>query len=131
MHVFNQRQAADTGTNTHTNAFGICRVFTQTGIAPETIVETARVIAGARPASLVHPGRHTTWYGDDTQRTRAQALLSALLGAGCAVIGLLAAVMDFAAKANSARVTKTVANQTRMGERRVDGAFIGQVPSFQ
>jgi thiosulfate reductase/polysulfide reductase chain A len=54
--------------------------FTETTIAPETIVETARFIAGARPASLVHPGRHTTWYGDDTQRSRAIAILNALLG---------------------------------------------------
>ncbi len=54
--------------------------FAETGIAPETIVETARVIAGARPASLVHPGRHSTWYGDDTQRVRAVAILNALLG---------------------------------------------------
>jgi thiosulfate reductase/polysulfide reductase chain A len=28
----------------------------------------------------VHPGRHATWYGDDTQRSRAIALLNALLG---------------------------------------------------
>jgi thiosulfate reductase/polysulfide reductase chain A len=54
--------------------------FTETSIAPDTIVETARFIAGARPASLVHPGRHTTWYGDDTQRSRAIAILNALLG---------------------------------------------------
>ncbi len=54
--------------------------FTETTIPPETIVETARFIAGARPASLVHPGRHTTWYGDDTQRSRAVAILNALLG---------------------------------------------------
>jgi thiosulfate reductase/polysulfide reductase chain A len=54
--------------------------FTETTIRPEVIVETARVIAGARPASLVHPGRHTTWYGDDTQRIRAVAILNALLG---------------------------------------------------
>jgi len=26
------------------------------------------------------PGRHATWYGDDTQRSRAIALLNALLG---------------------------------------------------
>ena len=39
-----------------------------TGLAPELIRESARFIAGARPASLIHPGRHTTWYGDDTQR---------------------------------------------------------------
>ena len=51
-----------------------------TGIAPETIRETAREMARHRPASLVHPGRHATWYGDDAQRARAVALLNALLG---------------------------------------------------
>lgn len=51
-----------------------------TGIAPEKIRETARFIAAHRPASLVHPGRHATWYGDDTQRLRAVAILAALLG---------------------------------------------------
>jgi thiosulfate reductase / polysulfide reductase chain A len=51
-----------------------------TGIRPERIRETARFIASARPASLVHPGRHTVWYGDDTQRERAMAILAALLG---------------------------------------------------
>jgi thiosulfate reductase/polysulfide reductase chain A len=51
-----------------------------TGIAPETIRETAREMARHKPASLVHPGRHVTWYGDDTQRARAVALLNALLG---------------------------------------------------
>ena len=51
-----------------------------TGIAPETIRETAREMARHRPASLVHPGRHATWYGDDAQRSRAIALLNALLG---------------------------------------------------
>ena len=54
--------------------------FTETTIAPNVIVETARFIAGARPASLVHPGRHAVWYGDDTQRSRAIAILDALLG---------------------------------------------------
>ena len=52
-----------------------------TGIKAETIRETARFIAGHRPASLIHPGRHVTWYGDDTQRLRAIAILTALLGA--------------------------------------------------
>lgn len=52
-----------------------------TGIKAETIRETARFIAGNRPASLIHPGRHVTWYGDDTQRLRAVAILTALLGA--------------------------------------------------
>lgn len=52
-----------------------------TGIRPDTIRETARLIAASRPASLIHPGRHVTWYGDDTQRLRAVAILTALLGA--------------------------------------------------
>lgn len=51
-----------------------------TGIAAETIRETARFIAAHRPASLIHPGRRATWYGDDTQRLRAVAILAALLG---------------------------------------------------
>jgi thiosulfate reductase/polysulfide reductase chain A len=37
-------------------------------------------MARHRPATLVHPGRHTTWYGNDAQRSRAIALLNALLG---------------------------------------------------
>ena len=51
-----------------------------TGVRPELIRESARFIAAARPASLVHPGRHTTWTGEDTQRARAMAILAALLG---------------------------------------------------
>ncbi|MCF8241254.1 MAG: molybdopterin-dependent oxidoreductase [Melioribacteraceae bacterium] len=51
-----------------------------TGIDPKVIRETAREMAKNKPASLVHPGRHTTWYGDDAQRSRAIALLNALLG---------------------------------------------------
>ena len=54
--------------------------YPETGIAPDTIRETARVMARHRPATLVHPGRRTTWYGDDAQRGRAIALLNALLG---------------------------------------------------
>jgi thiosulfate reductase/polysulfide reductase chain A len=51
-----------------------------TGIRPDLIRASARLIGSARPASLVHPGRHTVWYGDDTQRERAIAILTALLG---------------------------------------------------
>ena len=54
--------------------------FVHTGIRPEKIVETARFIAGGRPGSLIHPGRRTAWHGDDTQRSRAIAILNALLG---------------------------------------------------
>lgn len=55
--------------------------YLETGISPEVIRETARALARHAPASLVHPGRHVTWYGDDTQRSRAIAILNALLGA--------------------------------------------------
>ena len=54
--------------------------YPETGIEPAVIRETAREMARYRPATLVHPGRHVTWYGDDLQRSRAIALLNALLG---------------------------------------------------
>jgi thiosulfate reductase/polysulfide reductase chain A len=54
--------------------------YPETGIEPEVIRETAREMARHEPATLVHPGRHVTWNGDDTQRSRAIALLNALLG---------------------------------------------------
>lgn len=54
--------------------------FPETGIDPDTIRATAREMARHRPATLVHPGRHTNWNGDDAQRSRAIALLNALLG---------------------------------------------------
>ena len=54
--------------------------YPRTGIDPEKIRETARAMAAAAPATVVHPGRHVTWYGDDTQRSRAIAMLNALLG---------------------------------------------------
>jgi thiosulfate reductase/polysulfide reductase chain A len=60
--------------NTPEWAYGI------TTIEPEVIRRTAREMAAAAPATLVHPGRHTTWYGDDTQRSRAIAILNAILG---------------------------------------------------
>lgn len=54
--------------------------YPETGIEPEMIRTTAREMARYRPATLIHPGRHSSWYGDDTQRSRAIALLNALLG---------------------------------------------------
>jgi len=51
-----------------------------TTIAPDVIRETAREMANASPSVIIHPGRHVTWYGDDTQRLRAVAILNALLG---------------------------------------------------
>jgi thiosulfate reductase/polysulfide reductase chain A len=55
-------------------------VYLETGIEPDLIRVTAREMAKHAPATLVHPGRHVTWYGDDTQRARAIAILNALLG---------------------------------------------------
>ena len=55
-------------------------VFLETGIRPDVIRETAREMAKAAPATVIHPGRHSAWYGDDAQRSRAVALLNALLG---------------------------------------------------
>ncbi len=52
----------------------------ETGLDPAQIVDSIRLLAGARPAALLHPGRHTAWYGDDTQRARAMAIVNALLG---------------------------------------------------
>lgn len=51
-----------------------------TTIPPDLIRTTAKEMANAAPAVIVHPGRHVTWYGDDTQRVRAVAILNALLG---------------------------------------------------
>ncbi len=54
--------------------------FPRTGIEPDIIRRTARTMAAARPATLIHPGRRVTWYGNDTQRSRAIAILNALMG---------------------------------------------------
>ena len=39
-----------------------------TTIKPDVIRKTAREMCNAAPAVIIHPGRHVTWYGDDTQR---------------------------------------------------------------
>ncbi|MGL1888852.1 MAG: molybdopterin-dependent oxidoreductase [Reichenbachiella sp.] len=51
-----------------------------TTLKPDQIRKTAKEMANASPAVIIHPGRHVTWYGDDTQRLRAVAILNALLG---------------------------------------------------
>lgn len=65
----------------HVQAYTPERVWTITGIKPELIRRTAREMGKQAPHVLIHPGRHVTWYGDDTQRSRAVAMLTALLGA--------------------------------------------------
>jgi thiosulfate reductase/polysulfide reductase chain A len=54
----------------------------QAGVPAEKIVAAYSLMVKAAPAVLVHPGRHTSWYGEaDTHRARGQAILTALLGA--------------------------------------------------
>ncbi len=52
-----------------------------TELDPELIRTTARVMADNLPQSVIMPGRHTTWYGNDTQRMRAVYMINTLLGA--------------------------------------------------
>ena len=51
-----------------------------TTIKPDVIRKTAHEMAQAAPSVIIHPGRHVTWYGDDTQRARAVAILNGILG---------------------------------------------------
>jgi thiosulfate reductase/polysulfide reductase chain A len=52
-----------------------------TGLPERQIEQVYRLFVESMPRVVVHPGRHVTWYGDDTQRSRAMAILTALLGA--------------------------------------------------
>ncbi|GIK72711.1 MAG: nitrate reductase [Chloroflexota bacterium] len=52
-----------------------------TELDAELIRTTARVMADNLPQSVIMPGRHVTWYGNDTQRMRAVYIINALLGA--------------------------------------------------
>ncbi|MDR3610548.1 MAG: molybdopterin-dependent oxidoreductase [Ignavibacteriaceae bacterium] len=54
--------------------------YPETGIDPDLIRLTAREMSKNKPSTLIHPGRHTSWYGDDAQRSRAIALINALMG---------------------------------------------------
>lgn len=52
-----------------------------TNLPANMIRKTARELGEAIPNSLLFPGRRFAWYGDDTQRARAMAIVNALLGA--------------------------------------------------
>ncbi|MCP4964437.1 MAG: molybdopterin-dependent oxidoreductase [bacterium] len=51
-----------------------------TDLPAAQIRETALVMAENMPAAAVIPGRHVTWYGNDSQRMRSTYLVNALLG---------------------------------------------------
>jgi len=53
----------------------------ETGLTVGEIEASARMIGQAGPHMALHPGRHVVWYGDDTQRTRAMAIIVAITGA--------------------------------------------------
>ena len=54
----------------------------QSGVPVKDILASYALIRAAGPATIIHPGRHVSWYGEeDTQRARGQAILTALLGA--------------------------------------------------
>ena len=53
----------------------------ETGLTVENIEASAQMIGAAGPHMALHPGRHVVWYGDDSQRTRAMAILVAITGA--------------------------------------------------
>ncbi len=52
-----------------------------TDLPAELIRTTARALGRDRPRSVIVPGRHVVWYGNDTQRMRAVYIVNALLGA--------------------------------------------------
>lgn len=52
-----------------------------TDLSAEQIRATAHELARNRPQSVIVPGRHVAWYGDDTQRMRAVYIINALVGA--------------------------------------------------
>jgi len=53
---------------------------TETTIPSDTIIKVAREMGKNAPHVCVGAGRYAVWYGDDTQRSRAIAILNALLG---------------------------------------------------
>lgn len=52
-----------------------------TELPAELIRETALVMSDNLPQSVIMPGRHVTWYGNDTQRMKAIFTINSLLGA--------------------------------------------------
>ncbi len=52
-----------------------------TDLDADMIRTTARVMAENLPKAAIIPGRHVTWYGNDSQRMRAAYMINALLGA--------------------------------------------------
>lgn len=66
----------------HVKPFTPAWAAQQADVPVQDIVKAYELMVKGMPSVIIHPGRHVTWYGEaDTQRARAQAVLSALLGA--------------------------------------------------
>ncbi len=65
----------------HVAEWTIEKTATECDIPAKQIVEVAELLAKNAPNVSIHPGRHAAWYGNDFQRVRANACLTALLGA--------------------------------------------------
>jgi thiosulfate reductase/polysulfide reductase chain A len=51
-----------------------------TDLTADQIRTTIRVMAERAPQAVIMPGRHVTWYGNDSQRMRAEYIVNSLLG---------------------------------------------------
>ena len=65
----------------HLGDYPLDKVARITGIPVSEIARSAETMAYHAPAIIVHPGSHLSWYGNDVQRVRAQAILTTVLGA--------------------------------------------------
>lgn len=64
----------------HVKDFTIQWAAAITGLDASLIRDAIYEMAKNAPATAIHPGRHVAWYGDDTQRLRAIAIINALVG---------------------------------------------------
>lgn len=60
--------------------FGLAEVAAICDLKVTELKATAELLAVAAPAVSIHPGQHSSWYGNDVQRLRAQAILTGILG---------------------------------------------------
>jgi thiosulfate reductase / polysulfide reductase chain A len=62
-------------------AWSLDKAAAECDIPAAQIREVAEMLVAQAPHVSIHPGRHVSWYGNDFQRERALACLTALLGA--------------------------------------------------
>ena len=72
----------------HVSQYSLERVEAITDIPVQQIRETANLMSYHAPATIIHPGGHGGWYGNDVQRVRSLAILTAVLGSWRATGGI-------------------------------------------